>query len=468
MRQLAAMNTSRQPLVVLGAGPAGLAAARRAALNGHQVVLVEKSSEVGGMAASHVVAGQKVDLGSHRLHSATDPELLADLQDLLGDELQVRPRNGRIRLNGRWVAFPLRTFNLLSHVGPKFAIGATFDAITSLLRHPRAETFSAYLRAGLGPTVSKAFYEPYAMKLWGLPADELDASLARRRVSTGSPIAIFRKLLHSARPQGRTFLYPRDGYGRICEGLAESACEAGVKLQLSAEVTRIRLENDAALITIDGSELRTYQLLSTIPVSGLARLISPQPPGTVLSAIERLEHRAMVLVYLICNQAQYTPFDAHYLPSADTPISRLSEPKNYREGPDPKDRTVLCCEVPCQVGDEIWKASDEDLGAQLTDSLVQQGLPRPLLARVETRRLPNVYPIYRVGCVEDLSTIANWCASLDRLVVLGRQGLYTPDNLHHVLQMGNAAADAIRSDGSLDRQAWDVAIKEFASFVVED
>ena len=462
------MNSSGQPLVVLGAGPAGLAAARRAALNGHQVVLVEKSSEVGGMASSHVVAGQRVDLGSHRLHSATDPELLADLQDLLGDELQVRPRNGRIRLNGRWVAFPLRTFNLLCSVGPKFAIGAAVDAMTSPLRHPQAETFGAHLRAGLGPTVSKAFYEPYAIKLWGLPANELDSSLARRRVSAGSPLAILRKLLRSARPEGRTFLYPRDGYGRICERLAESAHAAGVELRLSAEVTGIRLENKAALITIDGSDLRTHQLLSTIPISGLARLISPQPPGAVLTAIERLEHRAMVLVYLICDQERYTPFDAHYLPSTETPISRLSEPKNDRDGPDPKNQTVLCCEVPCQVGDELWNAPDADLGVLMAESLVQQGLPRPRLAGVETRRLPNVYPIYRVGCVDDLSVIANWCAGLDHLVVLGRQGLYTPDNLHHVLQMGTAAADAIRSDGSLDRQAWDAAIKEFASFVVED
>ena len=59
----------------------------------------------GGLAASITVDGQRVDLGSHRLHPSIRRDLLDDLRGLLGDELQLRPRNGRIRLDGRWVAF---------------------------------------------------------------------------------------------------------------------------------------------------------------------------------------------------------------------------------------------------------------------------------------------------------------------------------------------------------------------------
>ena len=225
-------TVSERPLVVIGAGPTGLAAARRAAHSGHRVVLIERAAEVGGMAASPTIAGQRVDLGSHRLHPSIEPEILADLRSLLGDELQVRTRNGRIRLDDRWIAFPLRTFDLLRSVSPKFALGAALDAVTSLVRRPQADTFAANLRAGLGPTVSRAFYEPYATKLWGVSADELDASLARRRVSARSPLAIIRKIARGASPAGRTFLYPRGGYGRICERLAESAIDSGVEIRL--------------------------------------------------------------------------------------------------------------------------------------------------------------------------------------------------------------------------------------------
>ena len=99
-------DDERYDAVVLGGGPAGLAAAWYAARAGRRVALIERADHVGGLAGSFEVAGVRVDHGSHRLHERTEPELLADLQGLLGDELQHRPRDGRIRLCERWVGVP--------------------------------------------------------------------------------------------------------------------------------------------------------------------------------------------------------------------------------------------------------------------------------------------------------------------------------------------------------------------------
>ena len=70
-------------IAVLGAGPAGLMAALKARENGHEVTVIEASSRVGGMAASFEVAGQRVDLGSHRLHPATDPSIMSLILSLI-------------------------------------------------------------------------------------------------------------------------------------------------------------------------------------------------------------------------------------------------------------------------------------------------------------------------------------------------------------------------------------------------
>ena len=43
---------------------------------------------------------------------------------LLGADLQLRRRNGRIRLAGRWIAFPLRPADLVRRLPPAFALGA--------------------------------------------------------------------------------------------------------------------------------------------------------------------------------------------------------------------------------------------------------------------------------------------------------------------------------------------------------
>ncbi|HEV8424088.1 MAG TPA: FAD-dependent oxidoreductase [Actinomycetes bacterium] len=74
-------------LVVLGAGPAGVGAAYRAASAGHRVVVLERGQGPGGAAASFELEGVRVDHGSHRLHQAIDPRILADLRGLLGHEL---------------------------------------------------------------------------------------------------------------------------------------------------------------------------------------------------------------------------------------------------------------------------------------------------------------------------------------------------------------------------------------------
>jgi ubiquinone/menaquinone biosynthesis C-methylase UbiE len=42
-----------------------------------------------------------------------------------------------------------------------------------------------------------------------------------------------------------------------------------------------------------------------------------------------MSHRAMILIYLVLEQPQFTPFDAHYFPEANLALTRLSEPKNY-------------------------------------------------------------------------------------------------------------------------------------------
>ena len=229
-------------LLVLGAGPAGVGAAYRAARDGHRVTLVERAGHVGGAAASHSVAGVRVDLGSHRLHPTVEPRILAELRALLGDDLQRRPRNGRIRLGGRWIAFPLRPLDLARRLPPAMAAGALRDAALGPLRPgPRADTFEEVLRDALGPTLCERFYFPYARKLWGLDPSELAGEQARRRVAARSPGRLLARALARGSAGKRFFLYPRRGYGQLWEALAAGAADAGAEVLLDAEARRVEL-----------------------------------------------------------------------------------------------------------------------------------------------------------------------------------------------------------------------------------
>jgi protoporphyrinogen oxidase len=205
----------------------------------------------------------------------------------------------------------------------------------------------------------------------------------------------------------------------------------------------------------------------TAPLTALVRADATAPPD-VTAAAGRLVHRAMALVYLVLEQPRYTEFDAHYVPDAAVSLTRLSEPKNYRDGPDARDRTVLCAEVPCAVGDDTWSANDADLGARVAEDLARVGLPRPSVAHVAVRRLPSVYPVYTTGTASDLAVVDGWASTRPSITVLGRQGLFVADNLHHVMDMGWSLADVLRPDRTVDEARWSQERARFASFVVED
>ncbi|MGH2709296.1 MAG: protoporphyrinogen/coproporphyrinogen oxidase, partial [Actinomycetota bacterium] len=357
--------------------------------------LLERQGRVGGAAGSFEVAEIRVDFGSHRLHPSIEPRILGELRGLLSDDLQLRRRNGRIRLAGRWIGFPLSGRDLLRNLPPVFALAAARDAALSWARRPRGDTFAEALLAGLGPTMCRHFYFPYARKLWGLDPHRISGEQARRRVSADSPWKLARRLVSKRRPEGRLFYYPRRGYGQIWERLAEAASGAGAELRLNTAAERLELGDHGVRVRVSGEEvIEGARIFSTIPLTVLAALTDPPPAAPVLEAARALRFRSMVLVYLVLEGGRYTSYDAHYLPDSATPITRLSEPANYREGDDPPDRTVLCAEIPCARGDGIWTAAPDELGGLVVEALDRMGLPRARPSGVEVRRLSHAYPIY--------------------------------------------------------------------------
>jgi protoporphyrinogen oxidase len=460
-------------LVILGAGVSGLAAAWKAAQRGLSVVVLDKDQTVGGAAASFDVGGVMVDQGSHRLHPATPDRILTDVQELLGDDLQLRRRNGRLRIAGTWVGFPLQAGELARALPGHLLAAAARDAALAPTRRSHHTSYADALRAGLGPALYDAMWAPYAQKLWGLPGDQLSAEQARVRVSADTPWKVVARLLRGRRTgsgQGRTFYYPRRGFGQLPTALADAATAAGAQIRLRQEVERIDLHGDAVTVSMaTGESIDAWHTFSTLPLPLLARITRPAPALADIEAAHRLRYRAVVLVYLVHEGGRWSPYDAHYLPGSETPVTRISEPANYRDSvDDPSDRTVLCAEIACWKGDRIWNATEYALADLVEETLRAEELPAIRRADVVVRRMPNVYPVYQLGYENNLTGLDKWATSLPRVTTFGRLGLFAHDNTHHAMDMAYEAVDALRPDRRFDTLAWAAARERFAEHVVED
>lgn len=462
------------PLVILGAGPAGAGAAFQAAQRKRGPVMVlEAQATPGGNAGSFDLEGIRMDYGSHRLHPSCDPRVLADLQSLLGADLLQRPRYGRILLRGRWIHFPLRALDLALRLPKSFLAGSAADVVRKrFARADGPETFASVLKKGLGETICRDFYFPYARKLWGLDPRELSPIQARRRVSASTPGAMLRKIV--GRSGWSWFYYPRRGYGQLTERLCDAATEAGVEFRYQSRVTaiehsgatahRIQYQDAAGTQTLDCG-----LVLSTLPINLLARSMWPEAPRPVLEAASSMSYRGMILIYLLLEQEQFSGYDAHYFPEEKIPISRMSEPKNYTGTREPRGLTALCAELPCDTQSKWWAMSDAQLADLLRDALAAAGIPiQAPVRKVVTRRLAHAYPIYKRGFEEQLAVVDAWLAEFTNVVTFGRQGLFAHDNTHHGLYMAYCAIDCLKEDLEFDAERWRAHRREFESHVVED
>ncbi len=468
-------------VVILGAGPAGCGASYRLAQRpGLVVTVLEQRDTVGGNAGSFSLEGISCDYGSHRLHPVVEPNVMRDLEALLGDDLLWRVRHGRILLKGRWIHFPLKPVDLLLRLPPSFALSIARDLAAKLVtrRTGGEDTFETVLRRSLGPTICEEFYFPYARKLWGIEPRELAETAARRRVSGSSVGKILKKVAGQIpglkSPTAGRFYYPRRGYGQISSRYAEAARSLGAEFLFQARVSAI--ETDGRRVTgvryqQDGQErlIAADLVWSTLPISLMARCLRPEPPASVTLAAQGMKFRGMILIYLILDQDRFSPTDAYYFPESIIPISRMSEPKNFTGTAEPKGRTVLCAELPSDPDQPEWSLCDEDLGRCLTGWLERARLPVTAPIRgVVTRRLSHAYPVYTRDYESRLAAVDGWIGGIEGLLTFGRQGLFAHDNTHHALATAYAAADCLAGDAALDRPRWAECRRKFETHVVED
>ena len=442
-------------VLVLGAGLAGLAAAYELTGLGHEVRILEADDAVGGMASSWQVGPFWLDHGPHRFHSR-DARLVEHVFEVLDREVVIRRRQSRIHLRGRYFDYPLKFGNVVRQLPAGLLARAGFDYLVSrtkeLVRPTDDTDFERWVKKRFGDTLYELFFGTYTEKTWGIPCSRISADWAAQRIAQTSLLDTVLKTLRppkdgAVRSLADEFYYPaRGGIGELARRYAAKIVERGGTLDLATPVRSLIVRDGRALgVRSDRDvEVTADHTLCTIPLPRLMSDPASGAPEPVRSAANGLDYVAILFVYLEVDTPSVSPDHWIYLPERHLRIHRVSEFKNFSDASAPGDRTAICCEITCRVGDATWNL-DLAAAAELAEldlvasGLVAMGSTRPL----DLRRLAQAYPVYEVGYQDRLRPLLSHAKSLDGFTSTGRQGLFRYNNMDHSIAMGRKAARGI-------------------------
>jgi len=458
--------------VIIGAGPAGLTAAYQLAERGIRSTVLEAGGHVGGLSRTVVRDGWRFDIGGHRFF--TKVKAVSDLwHEILGPEdFLVRPRLSRIYYRGKFYNYPLDLRNALSNLGLAEAARCAASYLWVRLRPPAdRSTFEGFTAARFGWRLYRTFFKTYTEKVWGVPADEIQADWAAQRIKN---LNLFRAavngLLPRRKPTGITslieqFHYPRHGPGMMWERCAELVTARGSQVRLDHPVRAIHHRGGRAAAVVaegpDGDlELAASHVVSSMPISRLVQAMAPAPPGPVLDAARALGYRDFLTVALVVPADRAFPDNWIYVHEPGVAVGRVQNFGSWSPDMVRDDGwTCLGLEYFVFEGDELWSAPDGELVERAKRELDRLGLVSAAdVGAGYVVRVPKAYPMYDAGYRENVNTLRSWLSEHAANVwPVGRNGMHRYNNQDHSMYTAMLAVENIAAGA--DHDIWAVNVE---------
>lgn len=460
-------------VAILGAGMAGLGAGLRLSESGKcEVNVFEQCGFPGGMAATIFKDDCVLDYGVHGLFVSKkgDEPIVDKLKKVLEGNLITTNKMTAIYFNNKYVNYPLRMRDLFATLNLFQMIRCFTDFTISRVKRRLGfkfddRSFEGWISSRFGKSLYRLYFGPYAEKVWGLPADTLDATPLVRRVTTVSLGDVIKKAIKNIlglpveskreySQQPVTFLYGKRGTYSITHTIQDIITKRNVDILFGHKVKRINISNGSidSVEVHNGEDSETYEcdyVISTIRLTDLVRFINPRPPQEVLTASDKLIYRGLILVFLIIDRPKIFNEQWVYYSYSDVIFNRVNEFKNLNESFAPPDKTALCAEITCFEGDDLWKMTDEEI-FDLTKKDFQK------LSLFETndisgyvvRRLPAVYPLYDLETAQLKQKVYSYITDIKNLYSIGRLGLFDYMNMDEVVSEGFEAANDILKEAT--------------------
>jgi UDP-galactopyranose mutase len=430
-------------IVIIGAGPTGLAAGYRLRELGHtNFLLLEASSKVGGLAASERSAtGFTYDIGGHVLFSHY-PYFDRLFDTLMGDEYQTLRREAWIWMQNRFIPYPFQSH--IRHLPPELALECVMGLIDAQ-RHgvdlARYRTFEDLIVGVFGPGIARLFMMPYNFKVWAHPPRMMNKEWIGERMAVVNLQKVLGNIIMQqddvAWGPNATFKYPRYGgtgglFGRMQPYVHD-------QLRLNAPVAEVNpLRREVRLE--DGTVERYDLLLSTIPLDLLVQRMTEGVPDEVREQAAQLRHSGSYIVGVGLRQPSPSEKCWIYFPEDDAPFYRVTYLSNYSPDvvPDPATHYSLLAEISRSPFKEVDRATvvEDTIRGMISTRLLREEDRKDILDAHLIER-DYTYPVPSLERDRALACLMPWLDS-ENVFSRGRFGAwrYEVGNMDHSVAQG--------------------------------
>ncbi len=458
------------PVLIIGAGPAGLTAAYELMKKGTPSIIIEKSKVVGGLSQTVKYKDYHFDIGGHRFF--TKVKRVDDMwREVLGDDFLKRQRLSRIYYNGKFFMYPIKPFDVVEKLGLKesFLSGLSYFK-SKLFKRSQEKSFEDYIINNFGERLYKTFFRSYTEKVWGIPSNQIKAEWAAQRIKGLSLTSLLKTMLFGNRNNNiksliEQFYYPKYGPGMMWEKTQELIEKSGLsKVLFDSNVKEIIYENDIVkevIVITKTGELRfpVKAIISTIPIIELFKLLNPHIDNSFIEAASSLNYRDFISIALILNRSDIFPDNWIYIHDPNVLVGRIQNFNNWSEFLVPNNNTTcIGMEYFCFETDSIWKKSDKELLEFAATELEKIGLAKKEdVIDGAVVRMKKTYPIYDDAYEKAMPIIKEAFSKFKNLYPVGRNGMHRYNNQDHSMYTAMLAVENIIDGAKHD--LWQVNVE---------
>ncbi|KAK4498056.1 hypothetical protein PRZ48_010712 [Zasmidium cellare] len=265
-------------VLVIGAGPTGLGAAKRLnQIDGPSWLIVDSNEVPGGLASTDITPeGFLYDVGGHVIFSH-----YKYFDDVIDEALPKESdwyhhqRISYVRYKGLWVPYPFQNnIAALPKEDQVPCMEGMIDAVleSKVVRAPPKD-FDEWILRTNGEGVANVFLRPYNYKVWAVPTTKMQAAWLGERVAAPDLKKVTTNIIMNRSAGGwgpnATFRFPaHGGTGNIWISVANTLPKENTRFGKHGEVQLVDAEGKRVLLG-DGTTVNYQKLVSTMSVDFL-------------------------------------------------------------------------------------------------------------------------------------------------------------------------------------------------------